>query len=228
MLTRIETAYLAILRIVVLVVATVALLVALLSFIAAVPPLARQFGLVPAATPEGGTLAEYINARKATVPSNAGASSPSGAPAQPVRTTNDDIRTAAGTLQIYTNGANSLTAVDWERQIEQSGSSFPDELQNAYYKDVLSLAEQLRKSTGKRLSVSDVRDLLAWNAQQFQSDETAKSLKKSSDTTRAIFTLYVASGAFVLFILVVFTFLFVKVERSLRVVRTVRLEEQNA
>ncbi|MBM6577131.1 hypothetical protein KCP91_12180 [Microvirga sp. SRT01] len=228
MLIRIENAYLGILRIVVLVVASVALVVAAIAFMMSIPPLARQFGLVSPPVPHGGTLGDYVEQKKATAPANPTASGDREDAAQPKRSTNPDVQAAAKQLQAYTKGAGEMTIPKWEVEVEQSGGNIPYELERAYYADVKGLTDQLTKSTGKRLSLAQVRELITWNNRHFVGDATAKAEEAAAQGRRALFTLYVASAAFVLFILVVFTFLFVKVERSLRVVRTVRLEDQNA
>lgn len=225
MLTRIETAYLAILRIVVLVVATIALLVSLFAALTSLPALARQFGYLPTEQAQGGTLAEYIERRKATVPP---------APARPgakpalvpaIRSSNRDVQEAAKSLQRYSKGAASMTIPKWEQEIEQLGNQVPVDTAGRFYEQTRALAAQLDTAKGKRLDVPALRDLLAWNLVQFLDDARMHEIEKAQATSAAIFKLYVASAAFVLFILVVFTFLFVKVERSLRIVRTTHVGE---
>lgn len=222
MLTRIETAYLAILRVVVLVVATLALVVALLAAASALPALGRQVGFLQSAKPQGGTLSEYIEARKATVPVEPApglspAETPSNAPAK--------VHEAATILQRYSKGDAGMTIPLWEQEIQASADSLLPEQTERFQDQTLLLAQQLDKATGKRLDAAGLKDMLKWNETQFKADAAMKETQKSQDASAALYKLYAASIAFVLFILVVFTFLFVKVERSLRVVRTIRVGE---
>lgn len=220
MLARIETIYLAILRVVVLVAATLALLVALYAALTALPALARQYGGLETEAAEGGTLGDYIAARKATVP----AQETAGAPQEPVTNTiaPEHVNDAAKILQRYSKGVPGMTIPLWEKAVMDHT---PDAEPQRYYDETLALVRQLDKATGKRLDTPGLKDMLAWNAERYQANLRIIEGRKAAETTAALFKLYVASIAFILFILVVFTFLFVKVERSLRVVRTVRIGE---
>lgn len=227
MLTRLENTYLGILRVVVLVVATVALVVATLSLLYAVPSVARRLGLIPAPAANGGTLGEYVAAKKASVPVERGSApvvnDALGTPADP------DTDASAAALQRYTKGAGGMTIPRWRQELQSvEFRGVPSGHVPAYRRDVRALTDQLSHSRGKPLSLDQVRELLAWNLGKFTEYAATKDAKAAADAARATFTLYLASAAFLFFMLVVFVFLFVKVERSLRVVRTVQLETADA
>lgn len=223
MLSKIETAYLAILRIVVLIVATIALLVAIFAAATSLPALALQFGFVASEQAQGGTLGEYIDARKATIPAKGTADAPVASTTG--RNVPADVNAAAKILQSYSKGAGGMTIPLWEQGIIATGQNVPSVEISRYYVQTLALVRQLNEARGKHLDAPGLKDMLTWNATQFRDDAVARDAKKTEDTAKALFKMYVASIAFVVFILVVFTFLFVKVERSLRVVRTIRVGE---
>ena len=221
MLAKIETAYLAVLRIVVLIAATLALVVAFGAAITSIPALSRQFGILPSDQAQSATLSDYIEARKATVPVK-GQDGTSAAPATRAKPP-AEVTDAAKILQSYSKGAGSMTIPLWEQEIEKSAQNIPTGLIDRYHGENLLLVRQLSNAKGKRLDAPGLKDMLSWNAAQFTFEAEKLEAIKAQETQRALYKMYVASIAFVMFILVVFTFLFVKVERSLRVVRTVRV-----
>lgn len=223
MLARLETLYLGILRVVILVIATLALLVAVLGAASALPQLLARLGLSSQPAIQGGTLGEFIMEMKATKSTGATSESPYSAPA-----IDPGLAAAAKALQRYTHGAGGLKVADWERLLTASADRVPVGRSAEYSASVVRLADQLSVSKGKPLTVEQVGELMAWHERKFiaaASDEDDKCL---ADTAKSSLTLYAAGAAFVLFILITFTFLFVKIERSLRVVRTRAVEEFHA
>lgn len=223
MLSRIENVYLAILRIVVLVAATVALIAAILGLVTGLPALSGMLGLSKPDAPYGGTLGEYIEAKRATV--DAAESTSNGSSGVARKMIDPLVREAATEVQTYLkgqDGANKLKLADWEDMVIERGEALPTEMTTDYYADNLALIKQLRLSKGKKLSVQEVQELIAWNAGEFATAANINAVDYQMEQAEAQSRLTWAAGAFLLFLMVIFTFLFVKVERSLRLVRTVR------
>ena len=222
MLTRIENIYLGTLRVVVLVIATIALAVATFSSLKALPGLARWVGVAPAPVIQGGTLSEYVAEKKESVPAKPGVATADPTTDIPA---DADTEASARTLQSYTKAIGGMTIPRWRSELQDMAyRGVPSAHLEAYRRDLHALTDQLGKSTGRKLTLEQVRELLTWNLAQFAADAQAQDAKALTETARAANTLYVAVAAFLLFMLVVFAFLFVKIERSLRLVRTTRLE----
>lgn len=226
MLLRLETAYLGILRVVILVIATVALIVAALALASAFPTLIRQLGMSAKNEAVGGKLGEFIAEKKLTVQMEPSTET---APQTTTRYLNVNLISAAKTLYTYLKADIGVTEQELRSGIEKSSeTALPVLAIPAYYKDLKVLTDQLAASKGKRLTTPQVGELVAWHQARFLSDFNAKSASDAQDAAAFYVKIYAAGAAFMFFILVVFTFLFVKIERSLRLVRTVRSDSFDA
>lgn len=216
MLARLETLYLGILRVVILVIATLALIAAVVGFVGAVPSLLRQLDLVAEPEPAGGTLGEYVAEKKLTA-----ASTEKDVQDAPTDDAVDpDLAAAAKALRRYTLDMKGPEEATWRAELVKSVDRVSPGQGDAYLKSVRSLADQLVASKGKKLTLDQVAELMGWHEQRFVEAAGRIEGERAADATGSSLTLYAAGSAFVLFILITFTFLFVKIERSLRVVRT--------
>ncbi|MBY8823794.1 hypothetical protein [Sphingomonas colocasiae] len=212
MLAKLEQVYLGILRVVILVAATVALLVAGFGLASAIPPLIRSSGLTETSKPNGGTLAEFIAEQKIT-------ETVSDAPKDVEAFILPDLKAAAKILHTYLGQRTTTKLTDWEKGLQ----SFADEMPGhslTYATSVLDVANQLKISKGKPLSEERVAQLVDWHKNRFEANVSARAASEVEANARFWLTLGGAGAAFLAFVLIIFIFLFVKIERSLRLVHT--------
>ena len=88
--------------------------------------------------------------------------------------------------------------------------------QAEYSADVLKLSNQLTRSTGKPLSDERVFQLIQYHLDTFLSNAQALGATKAGRLAGSMAKLLIAGSAFLVFVLVLFSFLFVKIERNLR------------
>jgi hypothetical protein len=226
MLAKLENTYLGILRVVILIVATIALIVAAVALIGLAPPLLRTMGVTARTPTNQPSLGKFIAEKKATavVPAADGSTpAPVG-----VDAINPDIAIAARNLYDYAKDEGSPTVAVWQDLIKKQGADFVGSEANDYYTSFRHITDQLKVSKGKKLTGPQIGELFDWQKAQFQASQAELASQKVADFTKLTLMIYSAAGAFMFFILIVFTFLFVKIERSLRLVRTVREEEVHA
>jgi hypothetical protein len=220
MLSRLETAYLGLLRIVILIAASLALIVAALGLASAVPPLLRKAGVTGDTTTPHPSLAQFIEEKKVegTTASD---------PLKPgdVIPVDPNVRDAAANLTKYIKTGSLLKQKDWETIITKSGSDTPNNAISQYDESLKALTDQLLQSKGKPLPLARVAEMLQWHQQKFNDEINARAVADSMASAKFYSTMMVAGSAFLFFVLIVFVFLFVKIERSLRVVHTIRSDE---
>jgi hypothetical protein len=86
-----------------------------------------------------------------------------------------------------------------------------------YGEDLLRLARQLDRSTGKPLTDERLFQLIDFHLTTFQANVQAKEQAKAANIAASLSKLVLAGAAFLVFVLVLFSFLFVKIERNLRI-----------
>ncbi len=218
MLTKLENAYLYILRVVVLAAATLALIAVLIG-------LARSGTLIahalapntPSAQVPGGTLQDYVNEKR-----------PQGVEVQPQQTETPapeappGIRAGVKSLAHYerTKAGGTVNEPGLTSVIMEKRSQLPDDAQAQFDSSFSSLMDQLDKSTGTALTTDQVSDLIAWHYDKVKADADSKAAEKQASQAQALQTLGFAIAGFGVFITLVFCFLIVKIERNLRLVRT--------
>lgn len=215
MLAKLEQVYLAVLRVVILVAATIALVVAAFGTIGAIPPLIKWAGLTDVTAPTGGTLGEFIREMKASGTSD---DFPNTTTTTTVITIQPDINAAATNLKKYLGDRTRLTT----DQIAEGLQGFADEYplhSDAYAKSVRALTEELLVSKGKPLSEARISELLAWHNKRFEADIQLRATEQAEGNSKFLMTIGVAAISFLAFVLIIFIFLFVKIERNLRPVR---------
>jgi hypothetical protein len=225
MLTRLENAYLYILRVVVLAAATLAL-------IAVVWALVRT-GALAASTwthpPEsiqvpGGALQDYVE-EKRPQGLEVQSSTPAVAPDVPA-----GIRSGIASLAHYARAKAGLTLNEAEMTstIMDKRSELPADAQVKYESGFAALMDQLDKSTGTPLTSDQIGELIDWHLEKVKSNEENAAAQKLAAQTQAVQTLGIAGAGFGVFISLVFCFLIVKIERNLRLVRTEQVNVSTA
>ncbi|RSV20361.1 hypothetical protein CA236_00130 [Sphingomonas sp. ABOLG] len=218
MLAKLERAYLGLLRVVILVAATIALLVAIIGVATAIPSLLKWSGFTERAEPSGGTLGDFIAEQKITDTT----STTETKEAEPFVI--PDIKEAAKTIKAYLSTRGDITQNDWERGLQAYADEMPGNGVD-YARSVRTLAKELRSSTGKPLSEARVLQLIEWHKTRFQGDVASRAASEAEGNAQFWIKIGFASAAFLGFVLIIFIFLFVKIERSLRVVQTARVND---
>lgn len=218
MLTNLENVYLSVLRVVILFAASVALLLTAWGLASSVPQLLRWAGLTSTAPPTGGTLREFISERKimdTTVETQDTLTRDMESYVDP------NIRDAARTIVAYLGKGGTLTAADLERSLQTEANRLPGEAL-AYGQGVKSLATELAASRGRPLTETRVLELLQWHRERFVAGVAARQAREAEANAKFWVQVTLAGVAFLGFVLIVFVFLFVKIERSLRLVGAAR------
>ncbi len=224
-LSRLENFYLNVLRVLILVAATLALIVVGLGVARSVPMLSAALGpKQPVIEASGATLGDFVAERNAQGRPVGGDEQGQEEPTPVAAPQN--IYNAAVLLQGYAKNrvgvelaTDKLTAVLVEKR-----DSIPTAYQERYGDSLNALANQLSESTGRPLSWDNVGALLDWHAAKFKAQADEIENKKAVDRVEGLQSLLVAGGALAIFLLIVFCFLVVKIERNLRLVRTVAVD----
>lgn len=217
MLAKLERAYLNILRVVILIAATIALVIAAFGLVTAVPPLLKRSGLTSDGVTTGGSLQDFIKEQKITeTTSDVDAS----APIEPLVL--PDIREAARLFHSYLGKNASFTEDDLRRALSENATAMTGHAEE-YAASIKGIAQQLKASKGKPLSETRVLQLIGWHKDRFAADIAAEEAEMAEGNAKFWTALGVAGACFLGFILIVFVFIFVKIERSLRVVQTQRV-----
>ncbi len=214
MLSRIEHAYLAILRVVILIAATIALIVASFGLVAGGGRVLTWAGITQAAKPSGGTLDDFVAEQRQS-------------DATPQATSDDstsaprvlpDIATAARNVQKYLGSRSDTPESSLQTDLQRVADGMGN-YTNDYAASVKALSEELLVSTGKPLSAARVQQLLNWHGDRFKADIANKADAEATDKAQFWVIAGAAGAAFVTFLLIIFISLFVKIERNLRVVK---------
>lgn len=224
-LSRLENFYLNVLRVFVLVAATLALIVVGLGAVRSVPMMSAALGSKqPAIEAPGATLGDFV-AERNTQGNPVSGDGQAQAPSTPVAAPRS-ISNAVAQLQSYAKNrvgvevrTDKLTAFLVDKR-----EGFPTTFQDRYGDSINALANQLSKSRGRPLSWDNVVALLEWHAEKFKAQVEEIESRNVVDRVQGLQSLVVAGGALAIFLLIVFCFLVVKIERNLRLVRTVAVD----
>jgi hypothetical protein len=220
-LEKLEHIYLGALRITILIAATVALLASIGGLVSVFPTILEWSGLAQDSEPSGGTLGQFIEEQKITETSPEAQSEPESS----ATNTFPDIEQAAAKIKKYLGNRSEMSASYWASSLQSQAVAMDDQGLD-YAKDVLRLSEQLQKSKGKPLSEAMVVRLFSWHLERFQADLEARAIAKAEANAAFWIRLGASGAAFLAFVLIVFVFLFVKIERSLRTVSSRQLSER--
>ncbi|QDM41460.1 hypothetical protein [Altererythrobacter sp. TH136] len=218
MLEKLESGYLSLLRMVILVVASLSLIVALGALALAILSLVRSTG-VTSAEASGGNLAEFIEQQKPLA--STGASSNTSTmeiAALP------DVRTAAANFKAYLGNRSKIKEDEFVEALQHGADEFGAD-GALYAEGVKLLSEELKISAGQPLSETRVLQLIDWHHRNFQSDLDRRGSEVAEATSQYWKSAALAGSAFLGFVLTIFVFLFVKIERNLRLVRMVSVQQ---
>jgi hypothetical protein len=98
--------------------------------------------------------------------------------------------------------------------------ALPSPYQDSYGDSVQSISHQLLISKGAPLTGDQVIALLKWHYDKFTAAVTADQASRAAKTATGQQLVTAAGAAFLAFLLLVFCFIFVKIERNLRVMKT--------
>ena len=209
-----------------MVAATVSLIVAGFAIVVAVPSFVQSTGMTQIEEVSGGTLADFIAQQKPSV--NESAAGDAGTEAADTTTwAFSEIQAAAKDLKIYLGQRSRIPEDDLTLSLQKGADSLST-YGREYARSVQHLAADLRASKGKPLSERRVFQLLEWHHQNFQTDIERRDAAKANAKAQFWMAATMAGSAFLAFILTVFVFLFVKIERNLRLVRMTTVAEEPA
>jgi hypothetical protein len=129
-----------------------------------------------------------------------------------------DIDKAASNIETYLGKDNidrKVLTTQMQSMADKAAETMPAG-DTKYAASLLRLTEELNASKGKKLSVERVVALLKWHAEHFAANVAAEAAKKTEAQQALLMKLGVAGAAFLAFVLVIFVFIFVKIERNLR------------
>ena len=101
----------------------------------------------------------------------------------------------------------------------KSQDNIPVVARSDYADSLVRLTEEMKASRGKPLSEARVLTLLSWHESRFVSEWERDAAHKAEADAALRSRLWGAGAAFLSFVLVVFVFLFVRVERNTRLIR---------
>jgi hypothetical protein len=225
-LSKIEAFYLSILRVVILAAATLALVVVVIGVVRAVPAFTQQ--VLPPKPHEvaGANLGEFISEQRASGAETATIAAEE--PAEAKADTPANITEAANALAAYLkaklglNGdPNKIAAI-----LVENRNSLPAAYQDAYGDGVRDLMRQLGRSKGQPLPTDSITKLIQWHFDKFKAEAEADVSRRAADSATGLQSIIAAGVALLAFLLVVFCFIFVKIERNLRPVRTLEQSQK--
>lgn len=211
-----ETVYLGLLRVFILVAATLALLASAFLVISTLPDILTRTGIT-STQPSRGTLAEFMAEQK---PQDSGATTAEEVTADvPV---DPDLSEAAANIRRYLRGQ---ATGNWEQGLQSAANELPINIQAKYGVSVKTLTEELLASKGKPLSERRVAQLIQWHQRRFAADVEQQAQEQAAADIAFKFKLGAAFAALMLFVLIAFIFLFVRIERNLRRVHVVQADD---
>ncbi len=223
MLGKIERFYLDALRVIILIGATAALVVASFAIFSAASYFAGQAGFAQSA--EGGDLAAFIAEQRSmgmdvTAPE-------ANTPTEIAARGSASIRASAKRIADYMNKHHSANAKADEiaRLIVDRTAELPPGYARDYEASLDQLTSQLEQSKGRPLSSAKIGEMLDWHDQQFRQAVAEKEARNAEGAVGTLTAIATAGSAFLIFTFLVFCFLFVRIERNLRIVRVATAEE---
>ena len=211
MLGRMESAYLGLLRVVILVAATLALVAAAILLVTAIPSVLTRVGVLQSQD-QAHTLSEFISEQKPV--EEGGEASP-----QAPEMIDPTIAKAAANFHSYLGARATTSRKEWEQGLQSAQNEMPAPVMQDYGESVLTLSEELLASKGKPLGEKRVFQLVEWHRQRFAASYEQRMAEKEAADAAFRFQVGAAFGAFMLFVLITFIFLFVRIERNLRVIK---------
>lgn len=220
-LEKLENIYLGALRVIILIAATIALLASIGGLISVFPTVISWTGFGQEEAPPGGTLGQFIDEQKITDT----AAELEADVKNSKKIIFPDLAKSASIIKNYLGKSGSIKEDLWASSLQSQAMLMGDQSFD-YSKDVLRLSEQLKKSKGKPLSEEKVAQLFSWHGDRYKADLEALALAKTETNAGFWIRLGASGAAFLVFVLIIFVFLFVKIERSLRTVGSREVPER--
>jgi hypothetical protein len=215
MLTKMETIYLGLLRGFILIAATLALLAAALLVVTTIPDILTRTGITKTEPPRS-SLSQFMAEQKP----QESTLDETGTTAETI--VDPEIATAAKNIRKYL-GTNATG--NWEQGLQAAANQLPPAVQSKYRRSLVTLTEELLASTGKKLSERKVAELVEWHQRRFVSTVQEQEQEKAAADAAFTWKIGAAFAALMMFVLIAFIFLFVRIERNLRVVRVQQAED---
>jgi hypothetical protein len=217
MLSKIEEFYLNVLRVVILVAATIALIAFGIGIIKVIPLISASFSTHSTVDTNRAGLGDFIAAQK-----NSGtpAADMPEAASSPDEAMSADMKSAVTHLSNYNTNrmGGAVDMASAQAAMLSKRSTVNSDYQDEYDRSLNDLMTQLDQSKGAPLDTDKLNSMLNWHLEKFNSLVAAKEAKKNEDKIAGLVGLGVAGTALLSFLMLVFCFLFVKIERNLRLV----------
>jgi hypothetical protein len=224
MLNKLEALYLNILRVVIIVLATVLLAVAVIGAVVAGPMLLSSFGggeADAARLVRNDRLNDYLNRNSG---SPGVATQDQAALEDRTRDADRRFKEAAANIVRYVKAKTGMAppeagVIDY---IQTLSDRLPASLQDRYADSLLSLSKDLVQAPTATTPV-DVDQLIQWHFDQFSAaaetamqQDATRAIEEQARRQTAVLAGTAAAGFFMMFLLLVFVFVLVKIERNLR------------
>jgi len=224
MLSKLEALYLNILRVVIIVLATVLLAVAAIGAVVAAPMLLSSFGggeADAARLVRNDSLNDYLNRNSG---SPGVAAQDQAALEDRTRDADRRFKEAAANIVRYVKAKTGMAppeagVIDY---IQTLSDRLPTGLQDRYADSLLSLSKDLVQAPTATTPV-DVDQLIQWHFDQFSTaaetamqQDASRAIEEQARRQTAVLAGTAAAGFFMMFLLLVFVFVLVKIERNLR------------
>lgn len=224
MLNKLEALYLNILRVVIIVLATVLLAVAAIGAVVAGPMLLSSFGggeADAARLVRNDSLNDYLNRNSG---SQGVATQDQAALEDRTRDADRRFKEAAANIVRYVKAKTGMAppeagVIDY---IQTLSDRLPASLQDRYADSLLSLSKDLVQAPTATTPV-DVDQLIQWHFDQFSAaaetamqQDATHAIEEQARRQTAVLAGTAAAGFFMMFLLLVFVFVLVKIERNLR------------
>lgn len=225
MLNRLESLYLNILRVVILVLATVLLVVAVIGAAVAGPMLLSSFGggeTNAARLVKDDRLADYLG--QGTGRSGSVGAEETAELEEAARQSDRRLREAAANISRYVQAKQGYSPIvaAVTGYIQDRADSLPSSLFDPYADSILKLSKDLAAAPAAAAPV-DVDRLIDWHFTQFasaaeaaQQRDAARAMEEATRRGTAMAAGVAAVSFFMMFLLLVFVFVLVKIERNLR------------
>jgi hypothetical protein len=216
-LSRIEDFYLNVLRVIILVAATLALVAFGIGLIKVMPMISTSLTSHSTLETSHAGLGDFISAQKSSGTPAADMPEATSTPGEALST---DMKSAVGHLSNYNTNrmSGALDMASAQSALLSKRSTVAAEYQDEYDRSINELMSQLEQSKGAPLDTDKLNTLLNWHLEKFNSLAAANEAKKSQQQVTGLVGLGVAGTALISFLMLVFCFLFVKIERNLRLV----------
>ena len=218
LLARIEAFYLSLLRIVILAGATIALAIVAVSVVRSAPLFIQMsIPTTKTANIEGAGLADFIRAQREN-----------GVSLTAIPAANSELRELPVDIAAAINLLSAYYRSRLHQNLDQSGArtyfmmryeSFYGDEGDRYASSLKSLMKELSVSTGTPLNSNQLNLLIDWHLEQFREVIAREQITRTASAAEAMRSLTLAGASLLGFLLIVFCFIFVKIERNLRILQ---------